>query len=289
MVIAQTTPKRTWRCHPTGYALMFVIPKLEDSLEAAIRRVNSSPVGRAASARRFYFIFGAISVIITRLYHCNSVEETQLMSIADERNEIEIDDEDLVQTHLPEESPPEDEQIAPPEAEITTQGVVEAVLFASDEPVTAQKLAEIVGAGGVRDIKQHIEQLNQKYEESNCAFRIDAIAGGFQMLTLSQYNVWLQKLLRVRSETKLSPAALETLAIIAYKQPILRVDVEAIRGVGCGEMIRQLCEKGLVKIVGRAEELGRPLLYGTTKKFLQIFGLNGLNDLPQVQELKPPP
>ena len=117
-----------------------------------------------------------------------------------------------------------------------------------------------------------------------CAFRIEAAAGGFQMLTQSCFNPWLSKLIKVRSETKLSPAALETLAIVAYKQPIMRVDIESIRGVAAGEMVRQLIDKGLVKIVGRAEELGRPLLYGTTRKFLEIFGLNNLKDLPDTQK-----
>lgn len=174
------------------------------------------------------------------------------------------------------------------EIEITTVAVIEAVLFGSDEPVTAAKLVEIVGTGSIKQIREHIAQLNKKYQKTQCSFRVENIAGGYQMLTLSAFNPWLRKLLRVRSETKLSGAALETLAIIAYKQPILRVDIEAIRGVACGEMVRQLCDKGLVKIVGRAEELGRPLLYGTTRKFLEVFGLNSLKDLPQADDLKPP-
>jgi len=95
-------------------------------------------------------------------------------------------------------------------------------------------------------------------------------------------------MLEKKTKITLSGPALETLAIIAYKQPIMRVEVEAVRGVGCGEMIRQLCEKQMVKIVGRAEELGRPLLYGTTRKFLEVFGLSSLKDLPQVEDLKPP-
>ena len=176
----------------------------------------------------------------------------------------------------------------PEDTEITNSSVVEAVLFATDEPVSARKLVEIVGTGGVKEIKQHIEELNQKYEQLQCSFRIENIAGGYQMLTLPAFNVWLRKLLKVRSETKLSQAALETLAIISYKQPIMRVEVEGIRGVACGEMIRQLCEKGLVKIVGRAEELGRPLLYGTTRKFLEVFGLSSLQDLPKAEDLKSP-
>jgi len=171
---------------------------------------------------------------------------------------------------------------------IDVASVMEAVLFATDEPVTPHKLVDIAGVGGVREARKHIEELNAKYEQMRCAFRIEEIAGGYQMLTLSQYNPWLGKLVKVRSETKLSSAALETLAIVAYKQPILRVNIEAIRGVSCGEMVRQLCDKGLVKIVGRAEELGRPLLYGTTKKFLEVFGLSNLRELPQAQELKKP-
>ena len=174
-----------------------------------------------------------------------------------------------------------------PEGELTMESVTEAVLFASDESLSAARLADIVGTS-VKQIRRHIENLNGKYEANNNAFRIEQIAGGYQMLTLSDYNLWLKKLLRVRSDSKLSPAALETLAIIAYKQPVIRADVEAIRGVQVGEIIRNLMYKGLVKIVGRAEVLGRPMLYGTTKKFLEVFGLNSLKDLPKIEELKKP-
>lgn len=171
--------------------------------------------------------------------------------------------------------------------ELTTESVVEAVLFASDEPLTEARLANIIEIGA-KQIRQHIENLNEKYEANNNAFRIEQIAGGYQMLTLSPYNHWLKKMLRVRSDSKLSPAALETLAIVAYKQPVMRADIEAIRGVAVGEIIRALCYKGLVRIVGRAEVVGRPLLYGTTKKFLEVFGLNTLKDLPKIEELKKP-
>jgi segregation and condensation protein B len=164
---------------------------------------------------------------------------------------------------------------------------VEAVLFASEEPLTDARLASIVETSA-KQVRQHIKNLNDKYQANNNAFRIEQIAGGYQMLTLSPYNHWLKKLLQVRSDNKLSPAALETLAIVAYKQPVMRADIEAIRGVAVGEVIRSLSYKGLVKIVGRAEVLGRPMLYGTTKKFLEIFGLNTLKDLPKVQELQEP-
>jgi segregation and condensation protein B len=205
-------------------------------------------------------------------------EETQ--ELQDQETECEImDAEQTEQDELPQENP---------DNELTVESVVEAVLFASDEPLTEARLANIVETDTKR-VRQHINSLNEKYQANNSAFRIEKIAGGCQMLTLSTYNHWLKKLLRVRSDTKLSPAALETLAIIAYKQPIIRADIEAIRGVSVGEVIRSLCYKGLVKIVGRAEVLGRPMLYGTTKKFLEVFGLNTLKDLPKIEELKKPP
>jgi len=172
--------------------------------------------------------------------------------------------------------------------ETTVETVVEAVLFASDEPLSEARLANIVETS-VKQVRQCIENLNGKYRRSNNAFRIEQIAGGYQMLTLSPYNYWLKKLLRARSDSKLSPAAVETLAIIAYKQPVMRADIEVVRGVATGEVIRTLCYKGLVKIVGRAEVLGRPMLYGTTKKFLETFGLNTLKDLPKIEELRKPP
>jgi segregation and condensation protein B len=172
--------------------------------------------------------------------------------------------------------------------EVTTESVTEAVLFASDEPLSSERLSKIVGTS-TKQIHKNIKSLNEKYQTNKNAFRIEQIAGGFQMLTLGAYNNWLQKLLRARGDSKLTPAALETLAIISYKQPIIRADIEAIRGVAAGEMVRSLCYKGLVKIVGRAEVLGRPMLYGTTKKFLEVFGLNSLKDLPKIEELKKPP
>ena len=174
------------------------------------------------------------------------------------------------------------------DAEPTEESVVEAVLFVSDEPLTPNRLADIVGAS-VKHIREHINKLNEQYQANNNAFRIEEIAGGYQLLTLSSYNPWLKKLLRARNDSKLSPASLETLAIIAYKQPAIRADIEAIRGVAVGEVVRSLMYKGLVKIVGRAEVLGRPMLYGTTKKFLEVFGLNTLKDLPNIEELKKPP
>jgi segregation and condensation protein B len=169
----------------------------------------------------------------------------------------------------------------------TMESVIEAVLFATDEPLPESKLAGIVETTG-KQIRDSVENLNAKYQANGNAFRIEQIAGGYQMLTQPIYNSWLKKMLKVRSDNKLSPAAMETLAIIAYKQPIIRADIEAIRGVAVGEVIRSLMYKGLVKIAGRAEILGRPMLYGTTKKFLEIFGLNSVKDLPKAEDLKNP-
>lgn len=185
---------------------------------------------------------------------------------------------------------PEVQETRQPEGEYATtvESVVEAVLFASDEPLSAARLVEIAEAGSVKTIRQAVNDLNQKYRNGKFAFRIEELAGGYQMMTLSCFNPWLSKLIKVRSDNKLTPAQLETLAIIAYKQPIIRADIEAIRGVACGEIIRNLMYKGLVKIVGRAEILGRPMQYGTTKKFLDVFGLADLKDLPKVEELKNP-
>ncbi|MFH1717961.1 MAG: SMC-Scp complex subunit ScpB [Planctomycetota bacterium] len=199
-----------------------------------------------------------------------------------------LDEEQAEDVEQAEQSEPADSAQGDQDVELTVESVIEAVLFASDEPLTDGRLAGIVETEA-KQVRQHIKNLNEKYHANNNAFRIEQIAGGYQMLTLSPYNHWLKKLLRVRSDSKLSAAALETLAILAYKQPIIRADIEAIRGVAVGEVIRSLCYKGLVKIVGRAEVLGRPMMYGTTKKFLEVFGLNTLKDLPKIEELKKPP
>ena len=193
----------------------------------------------------------------------------------------------LSEEDIEEEEPDEPEE-QEPEFTPTLETVIEAVLFAGDEPIKALRLTDVAEAGSVKQVRQCVKNLNRKYRQGGFSFRIEKIAGGYQMMTLPVFNPWLSKLIKVRSDSKLSPAALETLAIISYKQPIIRAEVEAIRGVASGEVIRNLMYKGLVKIVGRAEVLGRPMQYGTTKKFLEVFGLNSLKDLPNVEELKNP-
>ncbi|MFW6153924.1 MAG: SMC-Scp complex subunit ScpB [Planctomycetota bacterium] len=175
---------------------------------------------------------------------------------------------------------------APTALDATDLATVEAILFTTDAALSPAKIAEVADLpGGRKAARTAVERLNERYAEMGCSFRIESQAGGYRMLTLPEFNDVLSKLLKARSANKLSQAALETLAIVAYKQPILRADVEAIRGVASGEMLRSLMEKGLVKIVARAEEIGRPMLYGTTKRFLEAFGLGSLKDLPKADEL----
>jgi segregation and condensation protein B len=181
----------------------------------------------------------------------------------------------------------EDDSSAPDAPPIDAR-VLEALLLATHHPLTAGRLAELMDLQTTKPIKVAVKELNAIYEETNRSFRIEQVAGGYQMLTLPEFGAALKKLHQREIDAKLTKAALETLAIIAYKQPILRADIEAIRGVACGETIRNLMEKHLVRIAGRAEEPGRPILYGTTKRFLELFGLNSLKDLPQSEDgLKP--
>jgi segregation and condensation protein B len=165
--------------------------------------------------------------------------------------------------------------------------LLEALLLSTHHPLTAARLAELLKLAGTKAIRPAVMQLNEQYAASGRSFRVEQVAGGYQILTLPQFGEVLKKLHQKEADAKLTKAALETLSIIAYKQPILRVDVEAIRGVACGETIRSLMEKHLVKIAGRAELPGRPILYGTTKRFLELFGLNTLKDLPASENLPP--
>lgn len=183
---------------------------------------------------------------------------------------------------------------APPDSDIAAG--IEAILLSVDKPVGWTKLAGGVGLVGqdespTDDAKQAIERaveaLNQTYESTGRSFSIEAVAGGYRLMTRAEFAPVVAAFHRSRAPTKLSRAALETLAIVAYKQPITRARLEAIRGVGCGEVLRSLIERKLVTITGRAEELGRPMLYGTTRHFLDTFGLASIKDLPTSGELGP--
>jgi segregation and condensation protein B len=165
--------------------------------------------------------------------------------------------------------------------------LLEALLFSTHHPLTAGRLGELLDLDSTKPVRAAIKALNEQYQTSGRAFRIEQVAGGYQILTLPEFGDALKKLHQREADAKLTKAALETLSIIAYKQPVLRADLEAIRGCACGETIRSLMEKHLVKIAGRAEEPGRPILYGTTKRFLELFGLNSIRDLPQPEAAKP--
>lgn len=166
--------------------------------------------------------------------------------------------------------------------------IVEALLFASSEPITIRKFSEVLDGVDAKQIKETIQQLSDEYDTHDRAFQIEEISNGYQVLSRPEYHEWVSRIRKKTGETKLSQSALETLAIIAYKQPIIRADIEAIRGVQSGQMIRTLIDKSIVKIAGRAEVLGRPLLYGTTKSFLEHFGLKSIKDLPKIKELEMP-
>ncbi|HEX7899169.1 MAG TPA: SMC-Scp complex subunit ScpB [Planctomycetota bacterium] len=162
---------------------------------------------------------------------------------------------------------------------------LEAVLFTSDDPLPLHKLKDVVDAKP-EEIKEALAALKADYDATGRAFALEEIAGGYQLLTRPQHADIIAKLKKAKADRKLSAAALETLAIIAYKQPIKRVDLEAIRGAASGELIRALMERNLVKIAGREEVPGSPLQYGTTKDFLDTFGLKALEDLPRPEEVK---
>ena len=163
--------------------------------------------------------------------------------------------------------------------------MVEALLFASDAPLTAGDLARLDDSWDEEQVEQFIAALKGEYERENRAFDIFEIAGGYQILTRPEYSPVLERFDTVPAPSRLSAPALETLAIIAYRQPVGRAEVEEIRGVGAGGVLKTLQERALVEVVGRGEGLGRPLLYGTTRTFLDHFGFRSLADLPRPEEL----
>lgn len=157
---------------------------------------------------------------------------------------------------------------------------LEAVLFIAREPMSTRRLAQLADLPEGSKIKTLLKELNLQYKKQQSAFQVIEVGGGFQLRTRPEFASWLVRMQEVPSIIRLSAPAMETLAVIAYRQPVLRVEIERLRGVQCGELIRQLLDRDLVRIVGRSEELGRPFYYGTTKSFLQVFGLGSLHDLP---------
>jgi segregation and condensation protein B len=169
-----------------------------------------------------------------------------------------------------------------------TLAAVEAALFLADEPLTARKLATLAGLGDGNQARSQVLRLQAMYSAEGSAFEVEEIAGGYQLLTRAEFHPWLSRLRSQGGDPPLSAAARETLTIIAYRQPITRADIEAIRGVGAAEVLRQLMERGLIRLAGRDDSLGRPALYETTRKFLLHFGLRSLRDLPPAENVGKP-
>ena len=163
---------------------------------------------------------------------------------------------------------------------------LEAALLVAGQPLSPRKLAQFAALADAREVRELIEQLNVSLERTRSTFRIERVASGFQLLTLPIYAPWLDRLHHRQAHLKLSPPMMETLAIVAYRQPATRADIEAVRGVQSAEMLKQLMERGLVKIVGEDDSLGRPYLYGTTRQFLELYGLTNLNELPMSEALR---
>lgn len=163
---------------------------------------------------------------------------------------------------------------------------VEAVLLIAKEPMAVRKIAEMAEVSDATRVRTLIKQLNSQYDQKGRAFHVKSLAGGYLLLTRPQFGKWIRRLQHVPTNEKLSAPALETLAVVAYRQPLLRAEIEAIRGVHSGEVLRQLMERDLVKIIGRSEELGRPFLYATTRLFLKMFGLGSLEELPAAEPLR---
>mgnify|MGYP000159066509 CR=1 FL=1 len=165
---------------------------------------------------------------------------------------------------------------------------VEALLFASDEPLTERRVRDILGLRDIRQARRLLQSLQEEYAQAQRGIQVAEVAGGYRMASNPAFAPQVEQLRRTERQSRLSQAALETLAIIAYKQPVHRAEIEAIRGVQVDAILRALQERGLIRVVGRAEILGRPFLYGTTKRFLEVFGLKSLDDLPKVEELRMP-
>jgi segregation and condensation protein B len=165
------------------------------------------------------------------------------------------------------------------------KNIIESLLFVADEPLTIDRLKKIISGAESRELRQALEELEADYETRQGGFFLKQVAGGYQIRTRPEYMEWIKRLLQPKP-LRLSKPALETLAIIAYKQPVIRSDVEHIRGVDCGGVLRVLLERKFIRVLGRKDIPGRPLIYATTKRFLEVFDLKNLKDLPTPKEIE---
>lgn len=165
------------------------------------------------------------------------------------------------------------------------KNIIESLLFVAEEPLTIDRLKRILAQADTKEIRTALEQIAAEYEQRNGGFYLHQVAGGYQVRTRPEYTPWIKRLIQPKP-LRLSKAALETLAIVAYKQPVIRSDIEHIRGVDCGGVLRVLLERGFLRVLGRKEIPGRPLIYATTKRFLEVFDLKTLKDLPTPKEIE---
>jgi segregation and condensation protein B len=163
--------------------------------------------------------------------------------------------------------------------------IIESLLFVSEDPLTVEKLKQVLETVDTKEIRSALESLAAQYDARGGGFKLAEVAGGWQLRSRPEYNQWIKRMLQPPPQ-RLSRAALETLAIVAYNQPIIRADIEHIRGVDCGGVLRQLLERKLIRVLGRKEIPGRPLIYATTKLFLELFELKDLRDLPSPKEIE---
>jgi len=162
--------------------------------------------------------------------------------------------------------------------------IVESLLFVAEEPLTVERIRSIIAVITPDEVHSALSALSEEYDIRDGGFYLREVAGGYQLRTRPEYTQWIKRLLQPKQQ-RLSKAALETLAIIAYKQPVMRSDVEYIRGVDCGGIMRMLLERKFIRILGRKEIPGRPMIYGTTRYFLEVFDLKDLKDLPTPKEI----
>lgn len=163
---------------------------------------------------------------------------------------------------------------------------LEAVLLVADGALSFRKISQFATLADAAEARELVQELNDKLDRGGAAFRIENVATGVRMMTRPQFSMWLDRLHNRQARAKLSPPMLETLSIVAYRQPVTRADVDKIRGVQASEMLRQLMDRGLIRITGEDDSLGRPYLYGTTKQFLEDYGFGGLDDLPMADTLR---
>ncbi|MBW1776037.1 MAG: SMC-Scp complex subunit ScpB [Deltaproteobacteria bacterium] len=163
--------------------------------------------------------------------------------------------------------------------------ILESLLFVASDPLSVERMKKVVEITETRVVREALQDLAAEYDARGGAFFLKEVAGGFQIRTRPEYGAWIKRLIQP-APARLSRAAMETLAIIAYKQPVIRSDVEHIRGVDCGGILRMLMEKKLIRVLGRKAIPGRPLIYGTTRQFLEVFELKDLTELPTPEEVE---